>query len=79
MQMLYNSDSFAVLQIEITDDAGPRTEWTPGVGIASMRERAAEVGGALTAGPTPAGGIVRARLPITAGPSRTRAPETAFN
>lgn len=68
----------AVLQIEITDDAGPRTEWTPGVGIASMRERAAEVGGALTAGPTPAGGIVRARLPIAAGPSRAPAPETAF-
>lgn len=68
----------AVLQIEITDDAGPRTEWTPGVGSASMRERAAEVGGALTAGPTPAGGIVRARLPIAAGPSRAPAPETAF-
>ena len=68
----------AVLQIEITDDAGPRTEWTPGVGIASMRERAAEVGGTLTAGPTPAGGIVRARLPIAGGPSRAPAPETAF-
>jgi signal transduction histidine kinase len=69
----------AMLQIEITDDAGPRTAWTPGVGIASMRERAAEVGGTLTAGPTPAGGIVRARLPLTAGPSRASAPETAFH
>jgi hypothetical protein len=29
-----------------------------------MRERAAELGGSLTAGPTPDGGRVRAVLPI---------------
>lgn len=53
-----------VLRVEITDDAGPMPAWTPGVGIASMRERAAEVGGHLEAGPTPSGGLVRAELPI---------------
>jgi two-component system, NarL family, sensor kinase len=49
-----------------TDDAGPHPPWTPGVGIASMQERAAEVGGTFTAGPTPTGGIFHARLPIAA-------------
>ena len=29
-----------------------------------MRERAAQVGGSLTAGPTPAGGRVEALLPL---------------
>ena len=67
----------ADLQIEFSDDAGPGAMWTPGVGIASMGERAAEVGGTLTAGPTPTGGIVRARLPIAGGPTRPLAVETA--
>jgi hypothetical protein len=49
--------------------AGPGPRWAPGVGIASMRERAAEVGGTLTAEPTPTGGLVHARLPTTSQPS----------
>jgi two-component system, NarL family, sensor kinase len=32
-----------------------------------MRERAAEVGGTLQAGPTPTGGRVRASLPLKLG------------
>jgi signal transduction histidine kinase len=67
----------AGLEIEVSDDAVPGAAWTPGVGIASMRERAAEVGGTLTSGPTPTGGIVRARLPLAGGPSPARTLETA--
>jgi two-component system, NarL family, sensor kinase len=56
------------LGIEVRDDgtaptgAGPA--WRPGVGLQSMAERAAEVGGTLQAGPTPTGGRVHARLPL---------------
>ncbi|MDT3445902.1 MULTISPECIES: sensor histidine kinase [unclassified Pseudofrankia] len=38
--------------------------WRPGVGLQSMRERAEQVGGSLTAGPGPAGGEIHAELPI---------------
>ncbi|KRF10990.1 hypothetical protein ASH02_19320 [Nocardioides sp. Soil796] len=41
--------------------------WTPGVGMASMRERAAELGGTVTAGPGPSGGRVHAVLPLPGG------------
>ncbi len=61
---LHAAPSGSNLDLEITDNAGPHPPWTPGVGISSMQERAAEVGGTLTAGPTPTGGIVHARLPI---------------
>lgn len=61
----------AMLVVEVTDDAGPQADWTPRVGLASMRERAAEVGGTLAAGPTRAGGTVEARLP-TGGASDVR-------
>ena len=44
--------------------AGGETVWHAGVGLTSMRERAAQVGGSLTAGPTPAGGRVEALLPL---------------
>jgi signal transduction histidine kinase len=39
--------------------------WRPGVGLLSMAERVAEVGGTLQAGPTPTGGRVQASLPLT--------------
>jgi signal transduction histidine kinase len=57
--------SFAdeTLRVDIEDDGGPRRAWAPGVGIASMRERAAELGGTLSAGPTSRGGAVHALLP----------------
>ncbi len=56
------------LRIEIRDDgAGPGASWQPGVGLMSMRERAAELGGSCQAGPDPAGGgRVVALLPLTA-------------
>ncbi|MER7394608.1 GAF domain-containing sensor histidine kinase [Streptomyces sp. NPDC000151] len=47
----------ADLQLEITDDGkGLAVDNSPGVGLTSMRERAAELGGSLTVGPGPAGG-----------------------
>ena len=61
------------LDVEITDDGpgngdGPR--WRQGVGMRSMTERAAELGGWCTAGPSATGGVVRAALPLT-GPRAT--------
>jgi signal transduction histidine kinase len=59
------------LCIEVCDDGtastGAGQGWRPGVGLGSMAERAAEVGGTLQAGPTPTGGRVQARLPLELG------------
>jgi two-component system NarL family sensor kinase len=52
------------LAVEVTDDGAAGGPWTMGVGTASMHERAAELGGTLGAGPTPAGGRVAALLPL---------------
>jgi signal transduction histidine kinase len=52
------------LVLQVTDNGSPAGDWTPGVGVASMRERAAEVGGDLTCGATPCGGRVAAVLPL---------------
>jgi two-component system, NarL family, sensor kinase len=52
------------LEVEVTDrgrDTGP---WHTGVGLSSMRERAAEVGGTLDAAATREGGRVCAALPL---------------
>jgi signal transduction histidine kinase len=48
------------LVITVTDGGRADGPWTPGVGLVSMRERAQELGGTLTAGH----GTVRAVLPI---------------
>ena len=45
---------------------GPQDAWRPGVGLTSMRERAAEVGGTLASGPTIDGGLVQVSLPLAA-------------
>lgn len=44
------------------DGAAPR--WTAGVGLSSMHDRAVDLGGTLTAGPSSAGGRVEAVLPM---------------
>ena len=56
----------AGLSIEVRDDGtGPPAGWQPGVGVTSMRERAAELGGSCQFGPGPdGGGEVIARLPV---------------
>jgi two-component system, NarL family, sensor kinase len=54
------------LRVEVRDDGtGPAAGWQPGVGVTSMRERAAELGGSCRFGPDPAGGsLVTALLPL---------------
>ncbi|MFC4530073.1 sensor histidine kinase [Sphaerisporangium dianthi] len=54
----------SALHLEITDNGSGRAPWRHGVGLRSMRERAAELGGTLTAGPTDQGGRVHALLPL---------------
>lgn len=52
------------LEIEVEDDGdGIRGDATPGVGLASLRARAIELGGAAEFLPNEPGTIVRARLP----------------
>jgi signal transduction histidine kinase len=58
------------LTVEITDDGVgfPGASWTAGVGLSSMRERAAEMGGECLVQPGPDGGTrVVARLPRSEG------------
>jgi len=53
------------LHLEVRDDGGNGvTAWQHGVGLRSMHERAAELGGVLSAGPTDRGGRVHALLPL---------------
>lgn len=55
------------LEIVVTDRGSSADQWTPGVGLTSLFERAAEVGGTVQAGPAPTGGRVRAVLPLRLG------------
>jgi signal transduction histidine kinase len=51
--------------LEVQDDGTANGDgWQPGVGLISMAERVAEVGGTLQAGPTLTGGRVHAMLPL---------------
>jgi two-component system, NarL family, sensor kinase len=56
------------LCLDVQDDGTASTAngtgWRPGVGLVSMAERVAEVGGTFQAGPTPTGGRVQASLPL---------------
>jgi signal transduction histidine kinase len=52
------------LVVDVADDGRGGDPWHAGVGTSSMRERAAELGGSLTAGPARDGGHVRAVLPV---------------
>ncbi|NUT45245.1 MAG: sensor histidine kinase [Thermoactinospora sp.] len=55
------------LRLTITDDGrGIAPEHRPGVGLASMRERAAELGGACVISSGGRGTVVEARLPVMA-------------
>jgi signal transduction histidine kinase len=60
------------LTVVVEDDgAGLPAKVVPGVGLASMRERAEEVGGTLAVAPRPDGGTrVRAELPLPRGERR---------
>ncbi|HEY1487793.1 MAG TPA: histidine kinase [Micromonosporaceae bacterium] len=52
------------LRLSIIDDGPDVGEWVAGVGLTSMRERAAELGGTCAVGPTGHGGMVSAMLPL---------------
>ena len=52
------------LNITVTDDGESARAWAAGVGLESIRARAAELGGDCEAGPTVHGGRVAAVLPL---------------
>ena len=54
------------LYVTVNDDGvGLPPQVRSGIGMSSMRERAAELGGSCTVGPGPKGGtLVRAKLPV---------------
>jgi two-component system NarL family sensor kinase len=54
----------AALVVEVRDGGFGAGAWFPGVGITSMRERAAELGGTLTVEHSAGGTLVRAALPL---------------
>ena len=54
----------AGLHCDVLDDGRCTTAWRPGVGIAGMRERVAQLGGSCEVGPGPTGGEVRVWLPM---------------
>jgi two-component system, NarL family, sensor kinase len=66
-QVRLEVDCLGRLLVEIRDDGTGTRPWRAGMGLLAMRERAAEVGGVLNAGPGPGGGTVRASFPL---PSR---------
>ncbi|MEJ7630314.1 MAG: histidine kinase [Nocardioidaceae bacterium] len=51
--------------IDVTDVGTANGAWSTGVGMASMRERAAQLGGTITAGSGTTGGHVHAVLPLS--------------
>lgn len=53
------------LTLEIHDNGPGDQRWSPGVGLASMRERATALGGTWRAGPTATGGRVFVELPLS--------------
>ena len=48
----------------INEQQAPAPPWTAGVGLSSMQERAAELGGVLSAGPAAQGGAVSVTVPL---------------
>jgi signal transduction histidine kinase len=56
----------ATLDLEVLDDGVAAAPWVSEVGLSGMRERAAEVGGTLEAGPSATGGRVFVSIPLDA-------------
>jgi len=53
------------LTLDIRDDGAGDSNWSPGIGLTSMRERATALGGTWSAGPTGNGGRVFVELPLS--------------
>jgi signal transduction histidine kinase len=68
---LVSIETGPVLRLVVCDDgAGMPDGWRAGVGITAMRERVAELGGALTIGPlSPCGTRIEACLPVAGAPA----------
>jgi signal transduction histidine kinase len=64
LAVVERADGERRLVVEVTDDGRSRGTWDPGVGLESVAERAAEVGGVVRCGPTADGGRVEASLPL---------------
>ena len=58
----------ASLVVSVSDDGSSSGGWVPGVGLTSMRERAAELGGTVTYRTSARGSTVVAHLPSAAPP-----------
>jgi signal transduction histidine kinase len=52
------------VEVTVEDDGVGGGPWEPGVGLGSIRDRAAELGGTCRVGPGPTGGRVEAVLPL---------------
>ncbi|RNL77737.1 sensor histidine kinase [Nocardioides marmorisolisilvae] len=52
------------LVLTVRDDGRNEEDWTPGVGLSSMRERSEQVGGTFRAVATTEGGLVEAVIPV---------------
>ncbi|CAM3612292.1 histidine kinase [Smaragdicoccus niigatensis] len=52
------------LTVCVQDDGGCGAEWTPGVGLRSMRERVVNLGGRFDAAPGKIGGRIVAEIPV---------------
>ena len=55
------------LELWVIDDGSAAGGWTAGVGLRSIVERAEELGGSASSGPTPEGWRIRATVPLSAG------------
>jgi two-component system, NarL family, sensor kinase len=52
------------LVLSVRDDGRNESDWTPGVGLTSMRERSEQLGGTFRASASPSGGLVEATIPV---------------
>lgn len=58
------------LKVAIEDDGHAAADWTPGVGIRSLRDRVDELGGSVQLGPMPSGWRVDVALPYSRASAR---------